>query len=189
MNYAELQTTVADWLHRADLSGVLPTLIMLAESRINRDLRIDEMVKVVAGSMTDSTITLPNDFRQIKGLLVNDKPLTYVSNLESHSIPQSAVYTVMGDKVKVYPKTLGADYELVYYASVEPLSADNPTNWLLAKYPDVYLYAVLLESAPYIKDNEAAEVWAIAYGNAIRTVAEQDLVAKHGDAGLVIRGN
>ena len=104
MNYAELQTTVADWLHRADLSGVLPTFIKLAESRINRDLRVDEMVKVVAGSMTDSTITLPNDFRQIKGLLVNDKPLTYVSNLESHSIPQSAVYTVMGDKVKVYPK-------------------------------------------------------------------------------------
>jgi hypothetical protein len=189
MNYAEVQTTVADWLHRADLSGVLPTFIKLAESRINRDLRVDEMVKVVAGSMTDSTITLPNDFRQIKGLLVNDKPLTYVSNLESHSIPQSAVYTVMGDKVKVYPKTLGTDYELVYYASIESLSDAKPTNWLLTKYPDVYLYAVLLESAPYIKDNEAAEVWAIAYGNAIRTVAEQDLVAKHGDAGLVIRGN
>ncbi|SUA58291.1 phage adaptor protein [Oligella urethralis] len=192
MNYTELRSTVADWLHRSDLNGVLPTFIKLAESRINRDLRTEEMVKSVTGSMTDSTISLPEDFRQVKSVLVNDKPVVYVSSLESkrHDVAGDAhFYTIVGNKIKVYPKSSSADYELVYYASLEPLSATNESNWLIRKYPDVYLYAVLLESAPYIKDNEAAEVWAVAYSNAIRTVGEQDLVAKYGDAGLVIRGN
>ncbi|SPY08169.1 phage adaptor protein [Oligella urethralis] len=192
MNFTELRSTVADWLHRSDLNGVLPTFIKLAESRINRDLRTEEMVKSVTGSVTDSTITLPDDFRQAKSVLVNGKPVVYASSLESkrYDVAGDAYfYTIVGNQINIRPKSTSADYELIYYASIEPLSDNKPTNWLLAKYPDVYLYAVLLESAPYIKDNEAAEVWAIAYGNAIRTVAEQDLVAKHGDAGLVIRGN
>ena len=192
MNYTELQETVADWLHRSDLNGVLPIFIKLAESRINRDLRTEEMVKSVTGSVTDSTITLPDDFRQAKSVLVNGKPVVYASSLESKRYDVAGYayfYTIVGNQINIRPKSTSADYELVYYASIEPLSDNKPTNWLLAKYPDVYLYAVLLESAPYIKDNEAAEVWAVAYSNAIRTVGEQDLVAKHGDAGLVIRGN
>lgn len=192
MNFTELRSTVADWLHRTDLNGVLPTFIKLAESRINRDLRTEEMVKSVASNMTDSTITLPDDFRQVKTVLINGKPVVYVSSLESKKYDVAGdahFYTIVGNQINVRPKSGSADYELVYYASIEPLGGNKPTNWLLTKYPDVYLYAVLLESAPYIKDNEAAEVWAIAYSNAIRTVAEQDLVAKHGDAGLMIRGD
>ncbi|KGF25659.1 hypothetical protein, partial [Oligella urethralis] len=136
MNYTELQETVADWLHRSDLNGVLPIFIKLAESRINRDLRTEEMVKSVTGSMTDSTITLPDDFRQVKSVLVNDKPVVYVSSLESkrHDVAGDAYfYTIVGNQINIYPKSSSADYELVYYASVEPLSNNKPTNWLLAK--------------------------------------------------------
>ena len=88
MNYTQLKSTVADWLHRSDLGSVLPTFIKLAESRINRDLRVDEMVKVFKGISADGRITIPNDFRQVKGVLVNGKPLMYVSNLESRSKEQ-----------------------------------------------------------------------------------------------------
>ena len=34
-----------------------------------------------------------------------------------------------------------------------------PTNWLLTKHPDVYLYGALLESAPYTKEDERINVW------------------------------
>jgi len=33
--YSELQTAVADWMHRTDLTAKIPDFITLAESRIN----------------------------------------------------------------------------------------------------------------------------------------------------------
>ena len=38
-NYSNLQSTVADFLNRSDLTSVIPVFIQLAEAQINRDLR------------------------------------------------------------------------------------------------------------------------------------------------------
>ena len=40
MNYEDLKKSVADLLHTTDLQDVIPTFVMLAESRINRDIRV-----------------------------------------------------------------------------------------------------------------------------------------------------
>jgi hypothetical protein len=40
VDYATLQTAVADFMARADLTVQIPTFIQLAESRMNRDLRL-----------------------------------------------------------------------------------------------------------------------------------------------------
>ena len=37
-SYAGLKATVADWLHRSDLAGVIPDFIALAENRMRADL-------------------------------------------------------------------------------------------------------------------------------------------------------
>jgi hypothetical protein len=42
-NYTTLQSTVADYLNRTDLTSIIPTFIQLAESQINRDVRHYEM--------------------------------------------------------------------------------------------------------------------------------------------------
>ena len=42
-NYTELQTSVADWLDRDDLTARIPDFITLAEARFNRLLRIRSM--------------------------------------------------------------------------------------------------------------------------------------------------
>ena len=55
----------------------------------------------------------------------------------------------------------GADMELrmVYYARIPHLGPTQPSNWLLAKYPDVYLYSVLVQSMPYLKDDARLATW------------------------------
>ena len=42
--YTDLQSSVADWLNRSDLSAVIPTFIQLAEAKFNRELRTRDML-------------------------------------------------------------------------------------------------------------------------------------------------
>ena len=62
--YSDLKTTVANYLARSDLTSVIPDFIQLAEYRLQRDLRIRQMLVVATASTTagDSTLGLPTDF-------------------------------------------------------------------------------------------------------------------------------
>ena len=46
--YSELQSTVASYLNRDDLTAIIPTFITLTENRLNRELRVRaNMVRAV----------------------------------------------------------------------------------------------------------------------------------------------
>ena len=67
LNYSDLQSTIASYLARTDLTVQIPDFIQLAETRLRRDLRIRQMLKVVTTATTpsDSTVELPSDFLQL----------------------------------------------------------------------------------------------------------------------------
>ena len=52
-NYSELQTAVAAWINRTDLTALLPDFITLAESKLNRRLR----TRYQETALTSQTIT------------------------------------------------------------------------------------------------------------------------------------
>ena len=62
VDYSTLQSSIANWLARADLANVIPDFIQLAESRINRDLRVRKMQKTIYGLSSSGKITLPDDY-------------------------------------------------------------------------------------------------------------------------------
>ncbi|HEL7630521.1 TPA: hypothetical protein UL921_002352 [Stenotrophomonas maltophilia] len=62
VDYATLQSSIANWLARADLANVIPDFIQLAEARINRDLRTRKMQKTIYGVSASRKITLPDDY-------------------------------------------------------------------------------------------------------------------------------
>ena len=64
-DYSSLQSSIADWLARADLTGAIPTFIQLAEARINRDVRTRQTQSLVTGDAVDGIITLPTDLRSV----------------------------------------------------------------------------------------------------------------------------
>jgi len=82
-NYSELQSDIADWLDRSDLSSHIPTFIKLAEARINRKLRVRQMEAVVQHTMVGESkrIALPTDFLQMRGIkFASDKIETTTLN-------------------------------------------------------------------------------------------------------------
>jgi len=54
-------------------------------------------------------------------------------------------------------------FEVVYFEKPMPLSSTNQTNWLTDYARDLLLYASLLETASYLKDDKRIPVWKDYY--------------------------
>lgn len=46
MKYAEFKTTVADWLNKSNLNGMIPALIRYGQEMLEADLKLDSMIVV-----------------------------------------------------------------------------------------------------------------------------------------------
>ena len=76
--YSELQTAVANWLDRDDLTARIPEFIVLAEARYNRELRIRGMETIVDISTVAGTrsYALPTGYLQARTLQLTTDPIT-----------------------------------------------------------------------------------------------------------------
>lgn len=182
-DYASLQSTVADWLLRSDLTAVIPTFIQLAEARMNRDERLRTLESEESGTLATTggsdAVTLPADFHSVITMdlvgiagIFNNEPLEYITprefkrkqrdNCFATGVP--LYYTIIGGQFRLVP-TPDTDYELAldYNVKLAALSVSNTTNWLLENSPDLYLYATLCESAPYLDQDERIATWIGGY--------------------------
>ena len=184
--YSDLQTSVANFLHRSDLTSVIPDLITLAETNINGDLdaRLQDTKTSVSTVASTDYITLPTDLINIRHVSVETDPvytLIYMTPDQfEKSYPTTATgipnnYTVIGDKMYLGP-TPDAVYgvDIIYKAKVPALSITNTTNYILTNYPNVYLYGALSEAAVYIKDTAIIQLVQAKYNEAIQSVNAQD---------------
>lgn len=78
--------------------------------------------------------------------------------------------------LRVRPASFGS-VNLVYRQGIPPLSDRRPSNWLLAKHPDLYLYAALLEAEPFLRRDARIATW-----RAMLEAAMADLTALDRDA-------
>jgi len=177
-NYSELQTAVADFLNRDDLTSVIPTFISLAEAQIARDLRHWRQQRRVTTTVDEQYENLPTDFVEMVSLRTDDDyTLEFASRGEimrrkldlGGTSGRPIVFTLNAGQIEFVP-TPDASYtlEMVYYARIPALSDTDTFNWLLTNYPDVYLYGALLHAAPYLADDVRLAVWSQLYGTAIQ---------------------
>lgn len=194
--YAELQTSVASWLHRADLTSQIPDFITLAEAKLNRKLRLRAQENTATDTVS-ATVALPTGFVEMKSLTVSaggeNYPLTYVTpELITSETGQPSSYSIVGDNIVFQNSSTGYAYTLVYYKPFDSLSAG--VNWLITNAPDVYLYATLLEAAPYMKNDKRIETWNFMLNGdgtpenkgALGGLIHADKASKYGSA-LVVR--
>ena len=196
-DYASLQTAVTEYLAREQdttLIARIPTFIQLAESKFNRQLFVRQMetrstTTVDTGSTEPEFISLPSDFQSMRRIRLSGvagKPtLEFKSpaGLDEYRfsidniVEQPLFFTIFGDEIELAP-TPNDDFviEMVYRRNVPPL-ATNDTNWLLTMAPDIYLYAALLESAPYIKEDGRIQTWALGLSSALNDLNQLSKVA------------
>lgn len=172
-NYGELKSAVADWLMRTDLTAVIPDFISLAEARFDRDLRLPDMVKRVNGAFSNQFFKLPTDCMELIDISLDDNTKLeqwtsdYMDNVRpiNGSTGKPMAYAILGRELEVYPTppVAGLTAILSYYGSLPKMSANTDTNWLLTRHPDLYLYGTLIQSAPYLKEDERLNTWSATY--------------------------
>lgn len=170
-DYTTLQSVSADYLNRADLTSQIPIFVQMAEAKLNRELRVLDMLTTATPNASAETFSSPADYLEaftldITGTTSPTAPLRFVGPEEFREIKASQITgntrycTLIGSTFHLYPvPTATLALSLVYYARL-PALASNSSNWLLVKSPDVYLYSTLLEAQPYLKDDTRLQTWA-----------------------------
>ena len=159
MSYATLQTDVATYLHRSDLTAVMPSLIALAEASLFRELQIKGEEVSVDGVTVGGYALLPADFGAVSKLAITyagaTRLLDYanLADIPSSADPAPSKYRLENGKLRIYGTSDGQAYTLYYLPAIAPLSDSNTTNWLLDNAADLYFYAVALEGAKHIRDD------------------------------------
>jgi hypothetical protein len=195
-NYSELNTAVANWLDRDDLTDRIPEFIALCEARFNRLLRIRAMeykqtASTVAGQRN---LALPTGFIQMRNLQMNETPIVpmqyvtpeiydrlYGSTLTG--TPQ--MYTIIADEIQLGPIPGSVlTIEMLFYKKFDALTSAASTNWMIINAPDVYLYGCLLEAEPFIMNDPRVQLWAAAFEQSITSMQEQDNKDRHSGSAL-----
>tara|TARA_B100000963_G_scaffold251356_1_gene220230 strand:+ start:1159 stop:1779 length:621 start_codon:yes stop_codon:yes gene_type:complete len=194
-NYSELQTEIANFLNRDDLTSQIPTFIRLAEARMNRDLRHWRMERRSTNSVDTQYTGLPSDFigpiritldtsaTKVLDVAGTQEISTLRANA-SNTKGTPAYYALIDGSLEVFPSPDKAyTMEMLYYGTITPLSTTSTTNWVITNYPDLYLYSTLLQSAPYLMEDERIQVWASFYASAVETLNQENETAKFGGSG------
>lgn len=204
--YSALQISVGGFLNRTDLATVIPDFIAMAEAQLSRRLIKDGPVREMLGR-SDATInaefiSVPSDFMGAKAVYLapNYHPLDFISPEEivqrktlypNISGPPRA-FSVVGGQLQFWPWG-GSTFsgELTYWKRIPALSDVAPTNWLLAAHPDIYLYTALIQSAPYLKDDDRLTVWGTIADTGVTDLIGADKVSRsapHLGVGIVSGG-
>ena len=197
--YAGLQSAIADWLMREDLEAQIPAFITLAEAGFSRRIRSPEMVTRADTEISSQYFAGPEDLLEVRRFsLTNLQPARTVEFMSMEQLVSEQhkwtwrghprYYTLQGRTLQILPApddTYTA--ELVYYAHIPALTEERPVNWLLRNHPDVYLYGALVESAPFLKEDERVATWGQLRDDAIRRINEDGQRAEYSRGPIRVR--
>lgn len=185
--YTELKASIADWLNRADLTAMIPDLVTLAESTLNRVMRNTRMVTTASLTATTKTVACPTDM--LEPLLlevttggapleqVNIDQLVALRRHRTRTAGPPKFFALIGRNIELAPAPAASTgLTLAYYQSI-PALASNETNWLLTYHPDLYLYTALLHAAPYLKDDARVAVFGSMLTQQVQAAIAQNTVA------------
>ena len=194
------------YLHRTDLTAKIPDFIRLAESRINRKLKLllQETESTLTATIGSRLMAVPTRFGTPIALwLTTYLPRTEMVYVDPALLPVTSsnsgsdYYTVDGAYIATEnPADIAYTYTLRYLTKFD--IASTSTNTVLTNYPDVYLYGALVESVSLTRDFESLGAWQQKFDLAIKE-AQTETTATRGKATLrtefagqrsnIIRGN
>jgi len=189
VDYASLQTTVAQFMNRGDLLTIpagnttnpIQDGITLCEAKIQRKLRrVTVRATITLGA---EQCQLPSDCKELRSIRLitgdptNDSDITIVTptTLADYRAmyadvagrPRYASVISGGNIILVPPPDSTYTADITYYQFLVPLSATNTTNLIFTESPDLYLYGTLAEMETYMEHDERLPLWQQRFQDAL----------------------
>ena len=180
MEYQELADAARAYADRNDIEvdSNLDVFFIMAESRINRVLKVSKQSHRIYTRTYDGQeyYTLPPDYNGMRSIQFNSgavdavdsktHTLTFLTPNAMASIQEESAeydsyyYTIVSGQIQVHP-TLpsGGTLEIIHYRRLIHLNKSNPSNWMSADHPDIYLAGLITEIESFTKNYDAAQIW------------------------------
>ena len=184
-SYDNLKTNIADYLARNDLNDKIPMFVALAEKRLNRDLRLRQTLQQSTYTLDSGfQVPTPSDFLEMKDIHIDANPII---NLDFKTVSQfyrlanvsgsgnPINYTLVSNNFVLAPRPTGSSViNMTYYKIPKILSDTNSSNEYLDVCPDLLLYASLVESAPFLMNDERLQTWEALYTRGLTSITKSD---------------
>ena len=175
--YSELQSAVASWLHRSDLTPYISDFITLGETRIFRELRVKDMEATLSATVSAGVIATPTSYIDLKYAYVNQNPVTKLerktadwiyTNYPTRQSENTPVFIAREAGNFIFGPYPDSNYLItgVYYKNIGPVSSS--AHAVFTNNPDLYLWASLAESAPFLKNDNRVTLWEAKYQGALQ---------------------
>lgn len=166
-NYNDLISSVKEWTHRQDLDAVIPDFVKLAEVRIAQDLKVQALETTTQFNTVigQESYDLPSGMVSLVRMWIKDQnnyeydligfnaqiiDHEYVNGIPDH-------YYIERNKINLSPVPDGVYQVTVVHSTSLNLQTDS-TNAIMTKYPNIYLFSTLIETAPYIGGAELSKL-------------------------------
>lgn len=197
MNYEDFKTYLTDFLwKRGDTVVIerLDQLIKMAESELDRDLKVSRREMLVTLEATSDTVALPADCREVRKISKLDGcGLVYYSphefaNLRRNTAAALTAYTTYANNVRLLgnPTVENPVSLLLHYYARVPSFQTEDASWLEEEYLDVFTYTVLKHSAPFLREDERLAVWGELYKAAMVSAMNEDERRKYAGSPIKI---
>jgi hypothetical protein len=184
-NYSDLLSAVSGWLNRgSDLDTRIPDFIKLAEAEFNRKLRTLEMEITSTATLTGDAIAVPTDFLGLRSIKIDNTALEYVAPSEIYDNEATGSYptryTVTDGQFVFRPAPSSGSVEIAYYGALPALTVSNTTNWLMTRWPDLYLFAVCAQAEFYVWNDPRVPLWKARAEEIMEQINRQTFSERHG---------
>lgn len=191
-NYADFRAKFqmmfdGDDISASDISGdVLDLIIAAGEQQCYRELRSTTQETPLSVTVTSNLAPLPADFLELKGSLYIGSGKATASFAPGQQIQDAiqtrasvassapVLYTMQGDSFLFYPVQGDTTIVLGTYIKRFP-DLSTGLNAMFNRHPDVFLYAALAESAPFLGEMSRLPVWKSMYEERIAAAIMQEL--------------
>lgn len=166
--FATLQTALADWSNRSDLTAYLPDFVGLTDARLFDMLLLKDMESEEPLTLTldSNSVTLPTGFVSPIALwIIVDTQRVPLDHVLPEQLPydtessQPRYYAIDGVNIRFDCPAQSAYSAKFRMYKKSALSVSNTSNYLLLRRPDIYLAGGLVELARFTKDQELFNVW------------------------------
>lgn len=186
-NYAAFRTAVLQVIDGDDISqssisaNILDLIIGAGEQRLYRDVRTSTQDSALSLTTTSNAAQLPADCIELKNVYCPAFPsLTYAPLETIQTLIQRGVngsnaarYTLQGDSILFYPAVADGTQVLGRYIKRFP-DIRTALNAFFTRHPDLFMYASLAESAPYIGEQSRLTEWKERYLTLAQSINEEE---------------
>ena len=198
-SYTTLISAVKTYLNRSDISDdQVKEFISLAEASFNRVLRTRNQLTRSTSAVSTQFVTQPTDLLELYNIQLNSDPIVRLEQVSlsamdalkaaSSTTGKPLYFAITGSDLELYPAPdTSYEIEVIYYATIDPLTTSAETNFLITNHPDLYLFGSLVQAEPFLMNDERIGIWGALLGKGVEELRISDERSQTESGTIVMR--